>query len=96
MRDHDGRLTFKPRLPHPLERVAFRLGFRGRRLSVEVKRSQATYTLLAGDPLEIAHHDEDVTVTTASPLVRPIPPAPERETPSQPYGRDPRLGSVKR
>jgi alpha,alpha-trehalose phosphorylase len=96
MRDHDGRLTFKPRLPRPLERVAFRLGFRGRRLGVEVKREQATYTLLAGDPLEIAHHDEDVTVTTASPLVRPIPPAPERETPSQPHGRDPRMGSGQR
>src|SRR5207247_5842935 len=54
MRDHDGQLTFAPRLPARLERLAFRLLFRGRRLLVEATKTHATYTLLAGPPLEIA------------------------------------------
>src|SRR5436309_6541329 len=32
LRDHDGRLSFKPRLPAELTRLAFGLSFRGRRL----------------------------------------------------------------
>src|SRR4029077_15512367 len=37
MRDYDGRLSFKPRLPPRLERLTFRLVFRGHRLTVEVR-----------------------------------------------------------
>src|SRR5439155_24641946 len=44
MRDHDGNLTFAPRLPPQLERLAFRLLFRGRRLKVEATKADATYT----------------------------------------------------
>ena len=58
MRDHDGVLSFAPRLPQALTRLRFRLSFRGRRLLVEVKRRQATYSLLTGAALEIAHHGE--------------------------------------
>ena len=36
LRDMDGMLRFSPRLPERLERICFRLGFRGRRLMVEV------------------------------------------------------------
>ena len=39
MRDHDGRLSFAPRLPNHLARLAFRLCLRGRRLLVEVARN---------------------------------------------------------
>src|SRR5918993_4752660 len=46
MRDHDGKLTFAPRLPPRLERLAFRMLFRGTLLKVEVKPSGATYTVL--------------------------------------------------
>src|SRR6185437_13415466 len=45
MRDHDGDLSFKPRLPGRLDRLAFRLVFRRRRLKVEVTPTDATYTL---------------------------------------------------
>ena len=44
MRDHDGELTFAPRLPARLERLAFRLRFRGRRLKVEVTRRRGRPT----------------------------------------------------
>jgi alpha,alpha-trehalose phosphorylase len=90
MRDHDGDLTFAPRLPARLERLAFRLHFRGRMLKVEVRKPDATYTLLNGDPLEIGHHGKTITISTKEPVVEPIPPAVTRPTPNQPPGRAPR------
>jgi alpha,alpha-trehalose phosphorylase len=90
MRDHDGRLTFAPRLPARLGRLAFGILFRGRRLRVEVTNGDATYALLDGEPLEIAHHGEPVTVAKQAPRTLRIPPAVERPTPSQPPGRAPR------
>jgi alpha,alpha-trehalose phosphorylase len=89
MRDHDGRLTFAPRLPSRLERLAFRLVFRGRRLKVEVTDEGALYTLLDGEPLEIGHHGESVTVSREAPLRLPVPPPPVRPEPTQPAGRSP-------
>ena len=56
MRDHDGVLSFTPRLPERLTRLAFGMCFRGRRLRVEVTHRQARYSLLQGSPLELTHH----------------------------------------
>jgi alpha,alpha-trehalose phosphorylase len=89
MRDHGGILSFTPRLPQALTRLAFRLGFRGRRLLVEVGREQATYSLLEGPSLRIVHHGDGVTVEPQRSLSCPIPPSPVREPPSQPPGRAP-------
>ena len=38
LRDHGGQLSFAPRLPPPLTRLTFRLGFRQRRLMVDITR----------------------------------------------------------
>jgi alpha,alpha-trehalose phosphorylase len=89
MRDHGGELTFAPRLPGRLERLAFRLVFRGRRLKVEVTKQNASYLLVEGDPLDIAHHGETFTVGRGEAVTRDIPPAPARPAPSQPPGREP-------
>jgi alpha,alpha-trehalose phosphorylase len=89
MRDHDGVLSFKPRLPPALTRLAFRLCFRGRRLHVEIDRETATYSLLQGPPLEITHHGQVGQVHAERPLTSPIPAPPMREAPSQPRGRAP-------
>jgi alpha,alpha-trehalose phosphorylase len=89
MRDHDGELSFKPRLPGPIVLLRFRLQFRQRRLLVEVEHEQAIYSLLDGSPLEITHHGEAVTIEAATPLTLAIPPALERPRPSQPPGREP-------
>jgi alpha,alpha-trehalose phosphorylase len=91
MRDHEGTLTFAPRLPDAITRLVFRLGFRGRRLRVEVGRTRATYVLVAGEPLEITHHGEAATLDRDKPLVRRIPRARPlvKETPHQPPGREP-------
>jgi alpha,alpha-trehalose phosphorylase len=89
MRDHGGILSFTPRLPQALTRLRFRLGFRGRRLLVDVGHEQATYSLLEGPSLRIVHHGDEVTVEPQRSLSRPIPPPPAREPPSQPPGRAP-------
>jgi alpha,alpha-trehalose phosphorylase len=89
MRDHGGVLTFAPRLPARLERLAFRVVFRGRRLAVEVTNSEATYTLRDGAPLDVAHHGETVVLSQKQPVTLAVPPAPVRPAPSQPVGREP-------
>jgi alpha,alpha-trehalose phosphorylase len=89
LRDYGGSLSFAPRLPEALNRLAFRLCFRDRRLLVEIAHDKATYTLTKGDPLEISHHGEAVTVQPGRPLARPIVAAPSGEAPVQPAGRVP-------
>ncbi|HEY3727248.1 MAG TPA: glycosyl hydrolase family 65 protein [Solirubrobacteraceae bacterium] len=89
MRDHRGRLTFKPRLPAALSGLKFRLMFRSRTLMVEVNHERARYSLLDGDPLEIGHHGEQVTVNGDAPLELEIPALRARPAPRQPAGREP-------
>jgi len=88
-RDQAGVLTFTPRLPDALTRLAFRLHFCGRRLTVEVVPTSATYTLKEGAAVEIVHHGDQVTLTTDQAVTREIPPAPVLDAPTQPPGREP-------
>jgi len=90
LRDHGGTLSFAPRLPRRYSRLAFAVQFRGRRLRVTVTGPAACYTLLEGDPLDLAHHGEPVHVTRAQPVTCPVPPLPSPgEPPRQPLGRAP-------
>ena len=90
MRDHNGALTFAPRLAPPLTRLSFRLRFRGRCLHVEVHPDRAAYRLLSGEPLGIHHHGEPVTVTIETAEGRAIPPlSATTKRPTQPEGRAP-------
>ena len=88
------RLTFAPRLPARLQRLSFRLVYRGSRLKVAITKEGATYTLLDGDALETSHHGEPITVTPEAPVTREIPPMPQRPVPSQPPGREPLRRSI--
>ena len=89
LRLQDGTVSVAPRLPDGLTRLAFTLFIGGRRLRVEVTHAQARYILTGGDPLEILHHGQPVTLSAGKPHVRPIPAAPSRPRPSQPPGREP-------
>ncbi len=96
MRDHGTTLEFSPRLPSKLNRLRFRLTYRGRLLRVTVGGSEAHYELLDGAALDVAHHGEQVTLDEPGRVVvRPIPPAPPRPRPSQPPGREPPLGHAR-
>jgi alpha,alpha-trehalose phosphorylase len=89
-RDHDGHLTFAPRVPPGVKRLAFRIGTARGRVLVEVDAEGATYTLQRGEELEVAHFGDAITLTSdADPVRRPLPPSPPRERPRQPPGREP-------
>jgi alpha,alpha-trehalose phosphorylase len=88
MRTVRGQLCFNPKLPPGIARLSFRMRFRGRTVLVAVHGRAATYTLLDGEPLDIAHYDEQATIsdkelTLDIPTIVPPPP------PTQPYGRVP-------
>ncbi|HET9875036.1 MAG TPA: glycosyl hydrolase family 65 protein [Mycobacterium sp.] len=90
MRDQSGALTFAPRLPDPLTRLALTVTIWGRRLAVEITPSTATYTLRAGEPLLLAHHGDQVTVSLGTPVALPIPASSTTiRQPTQPLGRVP-------
>jgi alpha,alpha-trehalose phosphorylase len=90
LRDHTGMLSFTPRLPQAVTRLAFNLRARkSTQLRIEVEPTQATYSLLMGEAFDIHHHGQPVTVTSERSVVCPIPPAPELEPPKQPPGRAP-------
>jgi alpha,alpha-trehalose phosphorylase len=87
MRDHGDTLSFAPRLPTRLTRVSFRLTYRGRRLRVEIRREGVRYELLDGEPLEIVHDGERLTLDGG--VTRPLPPIPDVGPTEQPPGRRP-------
>ena len=82
-------LFFAPRLPAGINRLAFRIMFRNRRLHVEVKATEATYRLIAGDPLTVHHYGEEAPLTVDQPVTRPIPDIEAGPRPRQPPGRAP-------
>jgi alpha,alpha-trehalose phosphorylase len=90
LRQRDGSIAFAPRLPQGLNRLAFTILLRGRRLRVQVTHSDARYLLAEGEPLTILHHGKEVRLLPGKPLVRAIPAAPATgPAPSQPPGRAP-------
>ncbi|GCD36672.1 glycosyl hydrolase [Streptomyces chrestomyceticus JCM 4735] len=87
---HSGKgLTFAPRLPEKLSRLAFSVQVLGRRLRVEITAKTVTYSMVEGSPLEIQHYGEPLTVSDKAPQEREIPELPARPEPAQPPGRRP-------
>src|SRR5690606_1476370 len=81
MRDHNGELSFAPRLRSRIGRLDFSLLWRGLRLRVSVRPTEVTYFLREGDHedgsrLELIHHGEPITVEVGTPVTVPIPEAP--------------------
>ncbi|MFI5895212.1 glycoside hydrolase family 65 protein [Actinoplanes sp. NPDC051513] len=93
MRDHGGVLSFAPRLPRRIDRLAFSLLWRGLRVQVTIRPGEATYSLRDGHDgaeLELVHHGEPLVLTTAAAVTRPIPAiVPLAGDPVQPPGRSP-------
>jgi alpha,alpha-trehalose phosphorylase len=91
MRDHDEKLSFAPRLPSRITRLAFRVAYRGRCVRVEVGHTEARYELLGqGEPLELLHHGKPFELVPGQTERRPVPRPPNLPPPKQPAGRAPR------
>jgi alpha,alpha-trehalose phosphorylase len=95
MRDHDGTLSFAPRLPPGWTRLRFGMLYRGRQLRVQISPDSASYELVEGDPLVVWHHDQEITVTGGSQVSRPIPTAVTPAPVHQPPGRPPLTGKTR-
>jgi alpha,alpha-trehalose phosphorylase len=83
-------LSFTPRLPDGITRLAFNIVFCGRRLRVVTTSKSTTYELREGDDLELCHAGDVFTLSTAKKVKRPVlkrlDPGPP---PTQPQGREP-------
>jgi alpha,alpha-trehalose phosphorylase len=88
-RDHGGRLSFAPRLPAAIERLAFGMRFRGRKLRVEVVPGEARYQLLDGEPLELRHNGNAFELRPGAVVKRKWAPPKPGPPPEQPPGRAP-------
>ena len=76
MREHNGRVTFDPRLGSVIEGLRFNLTVQGRRLAVDIegRKGQVTYLLREGAPLTIGHLEEEVALEPGTPVSRPFTP----------------------
>ncbi|MGI9557430.1 MAG: glycosyl hydrolase family 65 protein, partial [Solirubrobacterales bacterium] len=90
MRHHGRGLAFAPRLPAGIDRLAFRVAFRDRRLSVEIAGEEATYELSGdGDAAEIEHWEETIALEPGESATVAIPAVADTDPPDQPWGRAP-------
>jgi alpha,alpha-trehalose phosphorylase len=91
MRDHNGELSFAPRLPSRLTRLEFSLLWRGMRLHVDVRPEHATYSVRNGDAtVELKHHGQPVKLTADQSVTLEVPKlSPAGPPPHQPPGRSP-------
>jgi alpha,alpha-trehalose phosphorylase len=88
MRVVDSQLCYAPKLPPGIVGLTFRMRFQGRIVRVSISGQGATYSLLCGDPLEIRHYLQSVTITDKEQTLD-IPPAVPLPRPTQPPGRVP-------
>lgn len=92
LREVDGRLHLRPRLPRRLTRLRFRVAWRGSLVEVEVLPGTATYRLVHGPAIELVHDGDPVRLAAPEPVQRraTVPVPPERSAaPRQPPGREP-------
>ena len=68
MRDEDGRLSFRPRLPRKWRRVSFTLSVRGQVLNVSAERESTTYCLRRGTGLDIEHQGRRILLEVGTPI----------------------------
>ncbi|MFB7778684.1 glycoside hydrolase family 65 protein [Streptomyces bauhiniae] len=91
VRQRNDTLQFSPQMPEQLSRLTFSVEIRKRCLRVSISRSGVSYSLVYGNPLEIWHYGEPVTVSYGDPQKRSLkPPTTTLPEPLQPEGRSPR------
>jgi len=91
MRLQNNLLSFAPRLPDALERLAFQIQYRGSRLRIEVSKQDVIYRLLDGPPQNVLHHGGEIFLTENMAITRLIPKIAIQvgPRPMQPPGRAP-------
>ena len=80
---------FAPRLPPALTRLSFRIRVRGSLLVVRVTGAEASYAATDGEPTQVGHYREVLTLAPGQAQTRPIPPLATAARATQPPGRAP-------
>ena len=88
MRDFGGNITFAPRLPKRLTYMSFRMIVRDSSIVVAIDRETATYRLLSGSSITLAHHGAEFELD-GTPVTMPIPERPALVPPLAPPGCEP-------
>ena len=68
MRDRDGRIAFRPKLPPETGRLRFPLTVRRCLLEVDIRGEGVTYLLKEGGELKIEHYGEELTLKRGEPV----------------------------
>ena len=68
MRDHNGQITFDPRLPDDWPSMTFPLTIRDARVRVRLEADLITFTLEKGDPVELSVRGDGVVVGPEAPV----------------------------
>ncbi|HQH22151.1 MAG TPA: glycosyl hydrolase family 65 protein [Thermoleophilia bacterium] len=90
LRDDRETLSFSPRLPSPLTRVAFCVRFGGATLRVEITPGGVTYSSQPGGAdVRFLHDGEPVDLPAGGSVERPLPSVEASPTPEQPLHRAP-------
>src|SRR5215218_8620829 len=71
LRDSDGAVAFRPRLPVGWDRLRFRVGVRGQLIEVDLQRDATSYRLLEGHGILLRHEDEQVRLAQGAAVTRP-------------------------
>jgi alpha,alpha-trehalose phosphorylase len=74
MRDHNGAMSFDPRMNGAWEALRFSLMWRGRQVEVEIRHDRARFTLRSGEPMPIEVRGTEHRLTTDEPLVVELTP----------------------
>jgi alpha,alpha-trehalose phosphorylase len=72
MRDYNGKLSFRPNVPPPIDRLRFPLIIREQKMLVDIQGDTATYLLREGAGITIGHEDREVKLTKGEPVSLPI------------------------
>jgi alpha,alpha-trehalose phosphorylase len=70
MRDYDGQISFRPRLPGKIRLLRFRLTIRGQTIEVKMETRQVIYRLVEGEKITLHHGGHKFTLTRERPAVR--------------------------
>lgn len=89
MRDFGGNITFAPRLPTRLSYLSFRMIVRGSKIVVAIDAGKATYRLMDGPPIQLAHHGEPFVLDDEGPIILDIPQLVTSDPPKAPVGCEP-------
>ena len=74
MRERDGHLSFRPRLPGRMTGLAFKVRSKDATLKVDVTGEGVTYTVDSGKGLTIVHDGESLRVEPGAEVRRPLAP----------------------